>query len=111
MRNRGNERISQFVARTRRLRIFHRGGEVIDHLPLAGRRVLLEVRLQAAAPLAETHQSFIDGDARYPCSKLGAPFELRPLPVNLKKCFLPHVFGVLVIASDAKREAKYTLLG
>jgi hypothetical protein len=62
----------------------------------------LKSLVDRAAPLAEIHERFIDGDARYPSGELGTALELTHVPVSLYKRLLPRIFGILLIASNTQ---------
>jgi hypothetical protein len=63
-----------------------------------------------AAPLPQTHQSLVDGDARDPGSKPGAPLELLQIAMRFEQRFLLSVFGILLVSGDSKGKSKRPLL-
>ena len=64
---------------------------------------VFERHLHGAAPLAQAHESLVNGDARNPGSEASAALKLVQIAMSLEQRLLLGVLGVLLIAGDAER--------
>ena len=71
---------------------------------------IFERHLDDAAPLAQAHQGFVNGDARNPSGETSAALKLVQIAMSLEERLLLSILGILLIPGDAEGQTKGALL-